>query len=437
MTDRPHVCVIGAGASGLTTLKALIDAGLSCVCYEKSDRVGGLWVFKNRNGQSAAYRSLHINTSRDRMQFRDYPMPRDYPDYPAHPLIARYFEEYARAFELLPRIRFGASVERVSPREGGGFDVALGDGSRSFFDAVVVANGHHWDPRSPEIPGDFTGVEFHSHAYIDPSEPHDLRDRHVVVVGFGNSAVDIACDLAKAQRSGSVTLSTRRGAWVLPKYALGRPLDQAGGLTSLLPRAAARGLAELWYRVAVGDPRRFGLPKPDHRLGDAHPTLSDELLPLLAAGAIRARPALVERRGRAVRYADGSSAEADAIVYATGYKVSFPFFDPEFVSAPENELGLYLHVFHPDAPGVYFIGLCQPLGPIMPLAEAQAKLVAKHLTGEYELPLRGTMLIEVGAERERVRRRFGASPRHTMQVDFDDYLAQLARALASTTSAVR
>jgi len=423
----PRVCVIGAGASGLTALKALVDAGLSPVAYEKSDRVGGLWVFENRNGQSAAYRSLHINTSRDRMQFRDYPMPRDYPDYPAHPRLARYFDEYARAFDLLPRIRFETAVERVSPRPAGGFEVALEDGSSSFFDAVIVANGHHWDPRWPAIPGTFEGIEIHSHAYIDPGEPHDLGNRHVVVVGFGNSAVDIACDLAKSGGSGSVTLSVRRGAWVLPKYALGRPLDQASGITStsVLPRWAARRLAELWYRARVGDPRRFGLPAPDHRLGDAHPTVSDELLPLIAAGRIRAKPGLVERCGNAVRFADGSRKDADAIVYATGYRVSFPFFDPAFVAAPDNEIALYLRVFHPRAAGLYFIGLCQPLGPIMPLAEAQAKLVAAHLTGAYALPDVQTMLARTEAERARVRRRFGDSPRHTMQVDFDEYLAIL------------
>jgi hypothetical protein len=106
--------------------------------------------------------------------------------------------------------------------------------------------------------------------------------------------------------------------------------------------------------------------------------------------------------------------------------VSFPFFVASLLSAPGNELPLYFRVFHARVPSVYFIGLCQPLGPIMPIAEAQAKLVAAHLTGDYGLPPASEMEAVTSRERERVRRRFGNSARHTMQLDFDDYLAELA-----------
>jgi hypothetical protein len=428
-TNRKRVCVIGAGASGLVASKALGDAGVAFECFEASDRVGGLWVFKNPNGKSAAYRSLHINTSRDRMQFRDYPMPRDYPDYPEHRLIARYLEAYAKHFGLMSRIRFAASVERVEPRAGGGFRVTLANGEASSFDAVVVANGHHWNPRWPEprVPGTFSGLEMHSHAYVDPNEPHALAGKRVAVVGIGNSAVDIASELARARGDGRVFLSTRRGAWVLPKYVLGRPLDEVSGAPLPLPRALRQGLAELWYRLAVGDPRRFGLPLPDHRLGNAHPTVSNDLFGLLGAGALTAKPAIVRFDGPRAHFADGSNEELDAVIYATGYKVTFPFFSAEFMAVKDNELPLYLRVFHPERAGVYFIGLAQPLGPIMPIAEAQAKLVAAHLAGEYELPSAVEMRRSALRERALVRARFGDSPRHTMQVDFDEYLRELAR----------
>lgn len=408
--------------------KALHDAGVAYECFESSDRVGGLWVFKNPNGKSAAYRSLHINTSRERMQFRDYPMPRDYPDYPEHRLIARYLEEYANQFGLTAHIRFGTSVERVAPRASGGFTVTLGGGETRRFDAVIIANGHHWDPRWPEpkIPGRFEGIELHSHTYVDPHEPFALAGKRVAVVGIGNSAVDIASELARARGDGKVFLSTRRGAWVLPKYVLGRPLDEVSGAGLPLPRAMRRALAELWYRLAVGDPRRFGLPLPDHRLGDAHPTVSNDLFGLLGGGALTAKPAIVRFEGKRAEFADGSSEELDAVVYATGYRVTFPFFAPEFVSAPNNELPLYLRVFHPERPGVYFIGLAQPLGPIMPIAEAQAKLVAAHLARTYELPTKSEMQRAARRERADVRARFGPSPRHTMQIDFDEYLESLA-----------
>ncbi|MGC4092486.1 MAG: NAD(P)-binding domain-containing protein [Polyangiaceae bacterium] len=424
-----QACVIGAGASGLVASKALADQGVSYRCFEVSDRVGGLWVFKNPNQKSAAYRSLHINTSRERMQFRDYPMPRDFPDYPEHRLIARYLDDYAQRFDLLRHIEFETEVKNVTPHAAGGFRVALGSGEQAHFDAVVVANGHHWDPRLPEprIPGEFSGLELHSHAYVDPDEPYALRGKRVAVVGIGNSAVDIASELGRARGDGQVFLSTRRGAWVLPKYVFGRPLDEVSGAgLSLLPRPLRQSLAELWYRLAVGDPRRFGLPLPDHRLGDAHPTVSNDLFGLLGAGALSVKPAITRFEGSTAHFADGSREQLDAVIYATGYRVTFPFFAPDFVSAPDNELPLYLRLFAPARPGIYFIGLCQPLGPIMPIAEAQAKLVAALLAGKYALPSEAEMQRAARLERASVRRRFGGSARHTMQVDFDEYLAELA-----------
>ena len=82
----PGACVIGAGSSGIAAAKALHERGIAFDCFEKSDRVGGNWVFGNRNGMSAAYRDLFINTSRPRMEYSDFPMPETYPDFPApHP----------------------------------------------------------------------------------------------------------------------------------------------------------------------------------------------------------------------------------------------------------------------------------------------------------------------------------------------------------------
>jgi hypothetical protein len=193
------------------------------------------------------------------------------------------------------------------------------------------------------------------------------------------------------------------------------------------PERARTALAELWYRLSVGEPGAYGLPVPDHRLAHAHPTLSDDLLPLLREGKISARPAIDRFAGRTVHFRDGSRTEADAIVYCTGYHVSFPFFSPSFVSAPDNELPLYLRCFHLEHRGLMFAGLCQPLGAIMPLVEAQGRLFARYLSGQYELPEPSEMQRRTRLEREHVRRRFVASRRHTMQVDFDRYLEDLER----------
>ena len=405
-----------------------MEAGLPAVCFEKGSKIGGNWVFDNDNQQSRIYRSLRINTSRDRMQFSDFPMPADYPDYASHEQVARYFEAYAEAFGLRSSIRFQSAVESVVPN-GGRYRVRLHNGHEQEFGAVVVANGHHWDPAYPDPapPGQFKGLVMHSHDYVSPNEPHQLAGRRVVVVGIGNSAVDIASELSKA--GAQVTLSVRRGAWVLPKLVLGRPIDQPGLVPASWSDAAKTRIAELWYRLLVGQPGAYGLPEPDHRLGHAHPTLSDDLLPLLRAGQITPRPALARFDGSDVHFQDDSVAQADAVIFCTGYKVTFPFFDPSFVAAPDNELPLFLRCFHLEHRGLMFAGLAQPLGAIMPLVEAQGRLFASYLSGEYELPAAEEMRERTRREREHVRRRFVATRRHTMQVDFDRYLGDLQREL--------
>src|SRR5258708_21164110 len=106
MSTLPTTAIIGAGSSGITAAKALHERGLPFDCFEASDRVGGNWVFGNKNGMSSAYRDLHINTSRDRMQYSDFPMPRSYPDFPHHTQIAAYFDGYVDHFGFPHRIRF-------------------------------------------------------------------------------------------------------------------------------------------------------------------------------------------------------------------------------------------------------------------------------------------------------------------------------------------
>jgi dimethylaniline monooxygenase (N-oxide forming) len=420
----PKACVIGAGSSGLTTVKALADAGLPVDCFEETNEVGGLWVLGS--GRSAAYSSLSINTSRLRMQYADFPMPGDYPDFPGHAQIAAYFRAYAERFGLARHIRFRTRVERVVARAGSGYDVTTSDGITAAYGAVIVANGHHWDPYFPDppFPGRFDGVAFHSSSYRDPKTPHDLRGRRVVVLGFGNSAVDIACELA-AGGAGRVLLATRRGAWVLPKYVLGRPVDDLG--PSFFPARLGLRISELFYPRVIGDLQAHGLPKPDHRLGCAHPTVSSDLLPMLRQGRVIPKPNLRELRGGEIEFEDGSRERADALVYATGYQVSFPFFDPAFVSAPNNDLPLYFRLLHPDHAGLYFVGLAQPLGAIMPIAEAQAKLVADCIMGRYAPPPPTAMRAAALEESAVVKRRYVASRRHTMQVDFDAFMRALRK----------
>ncbi len=421
----PSVCVIGAGSSGIAAAKVLHQRGFAFDCFEASDRVGGNWVFGNRNGMSSAYRSLHINTSRERMQFPDFPMPPDYPDFPHHTHIAAYFDAYVDHFGFRDRITFDTRVEDAAPAASG-WEVTLAGGETRRYDALLVANGHHWDPRWPDppFPGTdaFAGRVLHSHEYTG-EDPGLFRDRRVVVLGMGNSAMDIAVDASFT--AAATYLAARRGAWVIPKYVFGRPLDQFA-MPPQIPYAIRRRLQQAVITVAVGRPERYGLPKPDHAFGSAHPTVSDDILSRIAHGEIEPRPNIARLTEHTVVFADGSEVEADVVVLCTGYRVSFPFFDAGLISAPGNDLPLFRRVFHPDFDRVYFIGLVQPIGAIMPIAAVQSEWVADTLAGRYALPAPRAMRADIARERKRMFSRYVASQRHTMQVDFEDYLAGVA-----------
>jgi dimethylaniline monooxygenase (N-oxide forming) len=436
MSTLPTACLIGAGSSGIAAAKALHERGVPFDCFEKSDRIGGNWVFGNRNGMSSAYRSLHINTSRERMEYSDFPMPKSYPDFPHHTHIATYFNNYADHFGVREKITFETGVERARRGPDGVWTITLDTGESRTYDALLVANGHHWDPRWPEpaFPGSFDGVQMHAHHYLDND---GFRDKNVLVVGIGNSAMDIAVESSFV--ASKTFLSSRRGAHVLPKYLFGRPLDQIGvnALTPILPFAFRRAILMAMYRIGVGKMEDYGLPVPDHKLGEAHPTISADFLNRIAHGEMTWKPNLVALEGDRVRFEDGSAEQIDVIVYCTGYKVTFPFFEEDFLSAPDNDLPLFRRVFKPGIDNVAFIGLLQPLGAIMPLAEAQGRWLASYLRGEYHLPSPAEMEADVRRERARMFKRYVASKRHTMQVDFDNYRYELQKELKAGAARAR
>jgi cation diffusion facilitator CzcD-associated flavoprotein CzcO len=425
--ELPNTCVIGAGVSGLTTVKALGDWNVPHTCFDASDDIGGNWYFRNPNGRSSAYRSLHIDTSKHAISFSDFPMDERYPDFPHHTEINQFLHEYADRFGLRERIRFNTAVERAERLDGGGWRITTADGEEHRFDALLACNGHHWDPSYPEFPGHFDGETLHSHHYIDPSDPLDLTGKRVLVVGIGNSAVDITSELARKGIAEKVFISTRSGAWVVPKYVFGRPADQVFKTNPRLPIGLQRRLARVLPRLVSGRMEDFGLPTPDHHFLEAHPTVSSELLLRLGSGDAVAKPNVTELAGNSVRFTDGSVERVDAIVYATGYQISFPFFDPAFLSAPGNVLPLYKRMFKPGIDDLGFVGFGQAIPTIFPFAECQSKLAGRWLAGDWALPTPGEMQQEIRRDERKFVRHYSNRPRHTMQLDYYVYDYELQK----------
>jgi dimethylaniline monooxygenase (N-oxide forming) len=421
-----EVCLIGAGPSGLAAAKALVDRNITFDWFEKGSMIGGLWRIDNDNGGAAAYETLHLNSSRPLTQYPSYPMPEDWPDYPSHRLMALYFQDFADHFGLTERVTFNTPVTHVEPLPGegrpgaSGWAVATLRGRRTYR-YLFVANGHHSEPRIPDFPGEFTGTAFHAHEYLEPSV---FVDRDVLVIGVGNSGMDIACDAAKLARR--VFLATRHGVHVLPKYAFGRPIDQFGSpLNAYIPFSVERRLYELIVRFSTGRPEDRGLPKPDHRLLSAHPSVSAELYDRVGHGDVVMKPNVERLDADDVRFVDGTVEHVDVLVYATGYKVSLPFFDKDVYDPSGNTMPLYQRVLTPELPGVFFIGFIQTVGSNIPLVELQSEWVGDLITGSAVLPPEGEMAEWIAADQAAMAKRYVRSARHTMQVDFWRY----ARAL--------
>ncbi|TIC84804.1 FAD-dependent oxidoreductase [Nocardioides sp. GY 10113] len=427
-TPTRRVAVIGAGAAGLTAAKALLDEGVDVTVFEKGDQPGGLWVQGNASGLSPAYDSLHLNTSKGRTQFADYPMPADWPDYPSAARIAGYLADYADAFGVRRHIRFGTTVDDVQRLDHGWHVATTADtGARDVetYDAVVVANGHNWDPRwpSPAYPGTFSGTQMHAHDYRN-TEP--FRGRRVLVVGMGNSAMDIAVDASQVAGA-PVLLSARHGVHVVPKYLFGRPADATGALLASLPWRVRQRIAETMLRVAVGTPESYGLPAPSGGLFQNHPTISDTILHRLTHGEVEARPGIERFDGDEVVFTDGRRDRVDVIVWATGYRVTIPFLSSDWLGEDPEAMPLYRRVFHLDDPTLAFVGLMQSTGAALPVVEAQAKLAAAYLGGRYALPEPSQQRASVDRAHAAAVARWGAVKRPMMRIDFDAYVADLPR----------
>ncbi|HEX8051885.1 MAG TPA: NAD(P)-binding domain-containing protein [Thermoleophilaceae bacterium] len=417
-----RVCVVGAGSAGIAMCRALAVRGIPFDCYERTDAVGGLWRYPPAGGGSCAYASLYPNTSKTVMQFPSYPMPEDYPHYPHHTAVARYFDDYVDHFGFRDAIRFGTEVTSVAPAAGGGWDVTLGDGTTHPYRAVAVASGgRHAEPVYAELEGEFEGRQLHSFDYDGPA---DFRDRRVVVLGLGATSADIASELSLVARA--TYLSVRTGHYVVPKLIEGRPIDVLSPLMKRLSVEQRRPLLTFLLKFVNGSPTDFGLPKPPYKPGQGPLIATTDLLPAIAHGRVVPKPVVATVAGSTVRFADGSEVEADAIVHCTGYRIGFPFLDRSLVSGGDDAPPLYRLVVAPELDGLYFIGLLHSMMSLMPLAEAQSEWVAEVLEGSVALPPRERMWSEIRRERRRQDRRFHDSSGHLL-VDPNEYERLLAR----------
>lgn len=371
-------CIVGAGACGLAVAKTFAERGIAFDCFEAEGDVGGIW---NPDSPHAVYGSTHLNSSKKLSRYPDFKFPDEMPYYVSAAQAQEYLRAYAAEYGVYDRITFNTRVRSVERAEKG-WQVALeGESEPRHYDGVIVANGHHWHPHVPDYPGTFDGEVLHSH---DVKSKTQLKDKRVLVVGAGNSAVDI---LGDAAQDGTAIHSMRRTYYFFPKILFGKPTDAViDQLSKLpLPRRFMYTLYKLGMWVLIGSHERYGLPKPDHNLFEAHPTACTTYLDHIVHGRIVAKPAITRLEGKRVYFDDDTSEEIDLLIWATGFRVNFPFMDDSYLLDEKGWPKLFIHTFHREWDDFFVCGLFEPAeGGVWQIADYQARLIAAFITAQEE-----------------------------------------------------
>ena len=376
--SRNRFALIGAGPMGLAAAKVLVEQGIAFQGFELNADVGGLWDIDAP--RSTMYQSAHLISSRRMTEFSDFPMDESVAEYPSHVEMKRYFHAFADRFDLRRHYRFGAEVTHVHPlgRTGEGWRVDWRDreGEHSAeFAGVMIANGTLSEPNRPRFEGRFDGEMMHAAQYRHPEQ---FAGKRVLVVGAGNSGCDIAVDAI--HHGLSCDLSMRRGYHFVPKYVFGRPADTLGGAIRL-PMWLKRKVDATILKWFVGDPARYGFPKPDHKLYQSHPVVNSLVLYHAGHGDLGVRPDIARLDGKTVHFTDGSFAEYDMVLTATGYRLHYPFIDRALLNWQGDAPHLFLNALHPERDDLFMLGMVEATGLGWQGRHEQAEMVARYIAG--------------------------------------------------------
>nr|WP_324612102.1 FAD-dependent oxidoreductase [Streptomyces scabiei] len=344
------VAVIGGGQSGLAAAYALARQGLVPVVLEASEQAAGSWPHY--------YDSLTLFSPARFSALPGMPFGGDPDRYPHRDEVVAYLTAYAR--RLQADIRTGHRVAAVRAN-GGGFTIELESGGHLAARAVIAASGSFGRPHRPALPGldSFTGRVLHAADYRDPAP---FTGQRVIVVGAGNSAVQIAAELA---RVGRTTLATRAPVKFARQHLLGRDLH-------------------FWLTRTGLDTAPLGRLL---RTPPGQPVLDDgRYRAAVNAGTPDRRPIFQGLDGEKITWPDGTEETVDTIILATGYRPDLPY-----LATLDGTLDAGGRPLHHDGrsshhPGLHFLGLewqrslsSNSLRGVGRDAERAARQLAAHL----------------------------------------------------------
>jgi amino acid transporter len=417
-------CLVGGGPAGMIMARALIAEGVPFDWFERHSDLGGIWDIDNPG--SPMYSSAHFISSKYTSGFYGYPMPANYPDYPGWQQIKDYVQGFAARYGLYGRVTLGVSVERAQAQPEDRWLVTLSTGEQRTYDGLIAAPGVTWHPNVAQLPGsaEFSGEIRHSASFRDGGE---LRGRRVLIVGAGNSGADIAADAAR--HASAAYLSVRRGYRFIPKHVFGLPTDAV--MAGLLEPPAGISLpadpSEL-VDLMTGDLTRLGLPKPDHDVLASHPIMNSQVLHYLAHGDLVAKPDVTRLTPSGALFADGSQADVDLVLLATGYDYRLPFLEPDLLTWNQGRPQLYLNVFARERDSLYVLGFVEFADAAYRRFDEMAQLIVMDIrareTGEHRAELQELKRTDQPDLRGGVR--YIDSPRHVSYVEIHAYTAYLA-----------
>lgn len=412
--------VVGAGPAGLVLTRRLAESGVSFEVFERNDDVGGIWDIETPN--SPMYESAHFISSRTLSGFDGFPMPETYPDYPDHRQILTYIRSFADAFDLRRHITFSTGVDHARRDDRDTWTVELSDGTTRRTRSLICANGVTWEPNLVTWPGAFDGEIRHSVTYRSATE---FAGKRVLVVGAGNSGVDIACDAAFAADHAFISL--RRGYYFVPKHILGQPSDVFASSGPHLPLRLQQLLFTALLRMINGKPNQYGLPKPDHRILESHPIMNTQLLHYLSHGDIAVKADVVGFDGPRVRFADGSSEEIDLVITATGYHHAAPYLDDDVLPMRNGRPDLYLGIFPRTIDNLYVLGFVEFASAAYSNFDAMAALIVADISAPDDSPIRQTLRDLRRSHHPDLTggTKYVKSERHANYVEVDTYLKVL------------
>ncbi len=426
---RDRYALIGAGPMGLACARVLTREGIGFDGFELHSDVGGLWDIDAP--RSTMYETAHLISSKRKTEFTDFPMEDAVADYPSHRAVLAYFRAFADRFDLRRHYRFNAEVTRTEPLggDGEGWRVTWQQEGRehtALYRGVMIANGTLSEPNRPQFRGDWAGEMLHS---ADYRSPRQFAGKRVLVVGAGNSGCDIAVDAI--HHAESTDISLRRGYYFVPKYIFGKPADTVGGAIRL-PMWLKRRVDGMVLRWFAGDPQRYGFPKPDYQLYEAHPVVNSLIIFHAGHGDIRVRPDIARLEGQTVHFTDGSSGEYDTILTATGYRLHYPFIDAAHLNWQGDAPHLYLNCLHPQRDDLFVMGMVEAAGLGWQGRHAQAEMVARYIKAQGT-PAGDALKAEKakGFQRATGGMRYIDLPRMAYYVDKETYLRALARVIRS------